>query len=521
LKAVTRNIAANFAGRLWTMLIGVVFVPVYLKLLGIERYGLIGFFLTLQGVLGILDLGLSLTLNRELARSGDGSSDGARMARVLRTIEAAYWAVALLAGVLVVILAPWIAGKWINSTLPPGEITSAVRIMGMLIALQMPLALYQGGLSGLQRQVSANLILTIAVTVRNGGAALALWIFGPSIGTYFYCQLAVTAAATAFSARLLWSLIPCSRDRRAMDFSVFSELWRFAAAVSANSVVGIALTQLDKVILINLLSLERFGYYALASLVSGFLWSIILPLNTALYPRFVQLLERGTAAELSIQYHKTCQFLAVILFPTALLLAMFSHELLSLWTGNEAVARNSSLLVSLLSIGTTINGIASVPAYLQSAAGWPGLVLKTNTLLMVVLVPALLIIVPLYGAVGAALVWVAINCIYVLITVPIMHRRLLRGELRSWYTTDVALPALAVLVIGVPARLLMPAGWPAYLQLLFLALVWGVCALSAGLIAPQFRRTVFDILSHRRSAARNGPDITNGNATAPTPKGLP
>ncbi len=44
------------------------FVPVYIKLLGIEAYGLIGFFLTLVAILSLLDLGLGTTLNRRLAQ---------------------------------------------------------------------------------------------------------------------------------------------------------------------------------------------------------------------------------------------------------------------------------------------------------------------------------------------------------------------------------------------------------------------------------------------------------------------
>lgn len=496
---------------------GVAFVPLYLKLLGIERYGLIGFFLTLQSVLGILDLGLSLTLNRELARAERRTADTERTARLLRTIELTYWSIALLAGLLVVTFASWVPGKWINSTLPPGEIVSVVRIMGVLIALQMPLALYQGGLGGLQRQVSVNLIVMLSVTVRNGGAALILWLISPSIEAYFIWQLAVTAVATLFSATLLWRLIPGGFAAGRLDFSLFKELWRFATAVSANSVVGIALTQLDKVILIKMLSLREFGYYSLASLVASFLWSIILPINTALYPRFVQLLERGDPVALRDLYHKSCQFLTVVLAPATVILALFSRELLLLWTGNAATADNSYVLVALLGIGTAINGMASVPASLQSAAGWPGLVLKTNTVLMTVLVPTLLVLVPLFGARGAALVWLAINCIYITVTVPIMHRRLLHGELSRWYTVDVALPTCAAVVVGFLGRVVMPTEWPRALQFAYLACLGSACVVAAGLTAPQIRATVVRFLLHRNAA----PGSSAGTmSAASTPKGV-
>ena len=45
-----KNIAANFAGSVWQALMGLIFIPIYIKFMGIEAWGLIGFFATLQGM---------------------------------------------------------------------------------------------------------------------------------------------------------------------------------------------------------------------------------------------------------------------------------------------------------------------------------------------------------------------------------------------------------------------------------------------------------------------------------------
>ena len=63
-----KNIAANIAGSIWQALMGLIFIPFYIKFMGIESWGLIGFFYTLLIMFTLLDLGLSNTLNRELAR---------------------------------------------------------------------------------------------------------------------------------------------------------------------------------------------------------------------------------------------------------------------------------------------------------------------------------------------------------------------------------------------------------------------------------------------------------------------
>ena len=65
---IKKNILANFAGSIGQVLMGLIFIPLYIKFMGIESWGLIGIFFTLQNISGLLDLGMSNTLNREMAR---------------------------------------------------------------------------------------------------------------------------------------------------------------------------------------------------------------------------------------------------------------------------------------------------------------------------------------------------------------------------------------------------------------------------------------------------------------------
>jgi O-antigen/teichoic acid export membrane protein len=66
--SVKRNIAANYLGQVWTAVMGLAFVPLYIRYLGMEAYGLIGVFAMLQTWLSLLDFGLTPTLTREMAR---------------------------------------------------------------------------------------------------------------------------------------------------------------------------------------------------------------------------------------------------------------------------------------------------------------------------------------------------------------------------------------------------------------------------------------------------------------------
>ena len=91
MSTVKRNIAANFIGRAWSMILAVVFIPLYLKFLGIEAYGLVGFFAALQSIFGIMDFGIGMTLNREMARLSAVEGKEQERRDLLRTLELIYW----------------------------------------------------------------------------------------------------------------------------------------------------------------------------------------------------------------------------------------------------------------------------------------------------------------------------------------------------------------------------------------------------------------------------------------------
>ena len=93
--SVRRNIIANFAGKGWIGIFNLAFIPIYVKLMGVEVYGLIGIFMSLSAVLALLDMGLSATMSRELSKLSvvEGSAQESR--NLVRTFEVIYWGIGI------------------------------------------------------------------------------------------------------------------------------------------------------------------------------------------------------------------------------------------------------------------------------------------------------------------------------------------------------------------------------------------------------------------------------------------
>jgi hypothetical protein len=103
------------------------------------------------------------------------------------------------------------------------------------------------------------------------------------------------------------------------------------------------------------------------------------------------------------------------------------------------------------------------------------------------MVPAMIFMANHFGAMGAALVWAGYNGGYLLVSVAVLHRSVLRGDKWRWYFEDVGLPLSGALALGALGRFLMPATVSAWVGLLLLAGVYVLALAAASLLAPQIR----------------------------------
>jgi O-antigen/teichoic acid export membrane protein len=484
------NIIANFAGRAWSALMMLAFLPFYIRFLGIESYGLIGVFISLTALLSVFDMGLSTTLSRQLASlsANDGSEQEAR--DLVRTFELIYWGIGILLGGGIALMAPLIARNWLSAQgMAVESVEQAILIMGLIVALQWPNSLYSGGLIGLQRQVLLNAIRVVIGTLQAGGAVLVLWLVSPTILAYFFWQVLIGALQTAVVAAWLWKSLPGPAVPVFRKILLASN-WRFAGGVTGITLLVTVLTQTDKIVLSKLLPLESFGYYSLAATVAGALNYISNPIFAALFPRFTQAIGGGNEKEVALLYHKGSQLMAALVSPLWICLALFSEELLMLWLRDAPTVARIHLLVSLLATGTALNALVTLPYALQLAHGWTGLSFYKNLISVAVFVPVLFWLISRYGAVGAALAWIGLNASYFLIEVPLMHRRLLRGSMGRWYLKDVGLPVVLCLGIGLVARLAMPPGLPPYAGLLWIVSALALSFLCVTLAMPHTREWV-------------------------------
>lgn len=487
--SVKFNVLANLLGSAWTALMGLAFIPLYIHLMGVEAYGLVGVFISLQAAFAVLDLGLSQTLSRELARLSGQADSGEKMRDTAKTLELIYWAGAFVVALSIGSSAYYISYHWLNpESLSRESVMHALWVIAGVIGLRWPLTLYSGGLNGLQRQVLLNGFLVFFTTLQSLGALIALLLIKPSIEVYFLWQAFAALLQVVIMRVAFWRAMPKGNGR--FSKAILFDIWRFALGMTGISLLATILTQLDKVLLSRFLDLKSFGYYVFASTVAAVLFKVIGPFFNAYLPRLTQLATDDGNQQLTDTYRQGCELMALLVVPVTCVLVWCANPILQLWTQNSLLVSSSSLLFSLLIVGNAINGLMTLPYVLQLAYGWTKLAFYQNAIAVTVFVPALLIATHQWGAAGAASVWVVLNGICLIFNVHVMHRRLLPGEKGRWYANAVLLPVGVGACVTAAMSGVFEFSSGAFLTVLSLVFVFLVCFVSVALTLPSVRNLI-------------------------------
>lgn len=483
-----RNFVAGIASSGWTALAGLLAVPWYIRYLGIEAYGLIGVYLTLQNIFVLLDLGLSPAISREVARAGvNGTMSQARVLVHSMSILFLVSGCVMTAGLAG--LSPWLARDWLNTgNISIDTVTGALALSAAAIGLRWPATLYVGVLNGARRVDLASIVTVVTTTLANVGAVVILAFVEPSLRAFFLWQAfvgAIHSTAMQYAARRAIGVDSGSR----FDWAAIRSIWRFSAGMAAVAATGILFSQIDKIVLMRTTTLDQIGHYTIAAALAGILYRLVTPAFNVVYPQFSALVEAGSVTELSSQYHRSTRMFMTAIFPVAMALIVCSRPLLSIWINDGDIVAQTSILVILLTLGTAIHCAMYFPYALQIAYGLTSIPLIINTLLSLIFLPLVVSLSSSLGTVGAAIAWVVLHSLYLVLGTWITHRRVLTGEGWQWISRGVAPPLVISLGFGFAAAAVISFTSGDVAQLL-LGAAFALGALATGALMLPEGRTI-------------------------------
>jgi len=450
--SLLRNTSANYLGQGVATVAALLALPFYLRYLGAEAYGLVGFFSLLQAWFVLLDVGLSPTLGRLIARArGCNAVDWGEIRALVRKIEK-FFACFTLSGVFFILCASsWIASDWLKiSELRLADAAYCVRLMGGVLGLRAMVSLYRGGLQGLEDMLWLNVASALISIIRFGGAVVLLAWVSPSILIFFEFQLIVALAEAIFVAVRFYSKLPKPAieklDKKLPEGS--NGVGTFTLSLAYTTLLWLLLSQTDKLVLSKVLPLEEYGYFSLVSTVASGIYGLITPVTQAVLPRITYLFAAGRE-DLALQiYEKSTGFVCVFIFALSGFLSVYADAVILAWTHSQIAAEWARKILPWLLIGNSFLCLSTFPYLLQNAKGQLSLHVKISTVSTFLQLPVVLFAASYYGAMGAAISWCACRLVSFFATSFLVHRKYISAHQWSWYRRGI-FPFFLISLAGV------------------------------------------------------------------------
>ena len=496
-----KNILANYASQIYVTLIGIIMVPLYIKYMGAEAYGLVGFFAMLQAWFMLLDMGLTPTMARQTARFRGGATDALSYRRLVRALEGVFLIVALVGGTAMFAASRYIAQDWLQAShLPIVVVQTALQLMAIIIALRWMCGLYRGAISGSERLVWLGGFNSITATLRFVGVLPVLMFVGVTPTLFFGFQLVI--AVLEFAGLLIYSyhLLPDipHGQRLPWDWKPLKPVLKFSLTIAFTSSVWVIVTQTDKLVLSKILPLAEYGYFTLAVLVASGIMIISGPVSAAIMPRMSKMEAEGDHAGLIRVYRQATQLVAVLAGSVAITVAFCAEPLLWAWTGDKSLAHQAAPVLILYALGNGILAVAAFPYYLQYAKGDLRLHLIGNAVFVVLLIPAIIWAANKYGGVGAGYVWFGMNFLSFVAWLPLVHRKFEPGLNLKWYGKDILVIVIPLVIIGYGLSGVLQLNDNRWMQLSEIMLIGILVLLTGAAASSEIRARVHSWLKSRQ-----------------------
>ena len=454
-RLLARNALGNLASQFVPIVIAILTLPMMIRGLGTDRFGIVTLAWMVLGYFSLFDLGLGRALTQAVSeRLGRG--EGNAVPELVWTALSLMALLGIAGGVSVAILTPWVIHKVLHV---PAAIQGEAVAAFFWMAAALPFVILTAGLRGV---MEAHQRFAAVIALRTS-TSLAILI-GPLFTFFFTNHLGVFVGVVAVlrfvacMAHFVYCLMtfPGLRTAYAPKAELVRRLLGFGGWMTAVNVINPLMVQMDRFLIGALVSTSAVAFYTTpfdlmtrAWFLSGSVVGVMFPAFAATYT-----VDRVRTAAI---FERCLKSVLVILFPITLVGVALGHEILLYWVGAD-FASEGTRVMQWLALGVLLNGLAQVPSSLIQAVARPDLTFKLH---MAELIPYLLVawlLTSRYGIEGAAVAWVARIAVDLMIYFMAVGWVLPESSQAIRRTWNWVIPTVAVLALAAfPLSLLFRA----------------------------------------------------------------
>jgi len=445
-RRVATNVLFNVASQVWLTLLVIVTVPIVLHRIGPAAYGIFVLASLVLGYTALLDFGVTPAVIRSIAVH-HATGDHVRLQRIIGTALTLLIVLALVVGGLLAIVTPLVVDSVLH--LPAGlrdDARFVLYIAAAGFAFNMVLLLFVAIAQGLQRLdlfASRTLMLgtltatgqILAVSLGGGLRGLALVTIGVNV---------LSLVVFVFVSR---RLLPDIRFRPGFDRSALGELAGFGSMKFLNQVAVQGIFHVDRLIVAAFVPIAFVSYYSVPVSMCQKFVLVQQAVTNAFFPAAAELHALGESERFQRLYVSAAKLGLVGLLPVMIMPSILAGPILSVWIG-PAFAVASAPILAVLAVAYGLVAASAVAGFTADATGHPDWSAGVNVANAVGNVALMFILVPRFGALGAAY-GLMLTGVSLLITMTwVVHRWLVRVPLVTMARQALFRPVVAGAVLG-------------------------------------------------------------------------
>ncbi|WP_152833088.1 flippase [Acetobacter senegalensis] len=493
MRTVLFNSGWNMLGRIGPVAVAVLVTPYLVSKLGLSRWGVLTIALSLIGTFGIFDFGLGRALTRAIAEYvAEGRDKESATLTLTGILTLGFF------GLIGGLCAAFFVHIWVYNGLKiPAELQQETVVAMWILCATAPLVMMNaamwGVMSAYQAFRNANL-LNIPISVLYYVAPLLiLQVWDSLIGVMLMlalCRLAMTIGYSFICIRLMPSLLTARPS-----FKLLRPLFRIGGWMTISNLMFPVLSYMDRFMIATVLSAATTAYYTTPFDVVARLSMITLAVSSTAYPAMAASWRKDALTTITL-YRNSILTVVCLLFPFCFIGALYSHDILALWVGDN-FAQHSTVIMKYLSIGVFFFGIDAVAAGFLDGIGRA----EVNAILSIVeallYAPLLLLFLHWFGVNGAAFVWAGRSIFdsVARITIGIRLYPTLSSVVK--HLAPMALTGLGIMILSLPSTQHMTR---VVICLIGLILFYGIIWMQA--ITPEERTSFFHMLLHLKTIGR-------------------
>lgn len=396
-----RDMVANYLGVAWVGVLNLTLLPVYMKWLGAEQWGVVALCLAAQSLANIIDLGLSQVMPRDIARA---NTDLPVQGRLFKMFSLAYIILGIFGMGVGILASPWLLNSWFNGGQGLGAYAQTALVLAFLTFLfQFANGANIAYWNGLQRQGLANFRTCLFTTAKHSLALVVIMGLEPSAIGYLVPFALVSALEFAVNRRGITRSID-GFARIEIGWADLRKMVVEVRGLSFSILVGMIVSQMDRAYLSRALSPAQFGAYAaLLSLGMAFM-QLQYPVMLAIFPGVVR--DRAMAGMRS----GMVMVLGVCVVPCGMV-AMGADFILHTWIGASAIPVGGVLVFQMLLLAVALNALYNVVYQYMVAANQGRFLTIVNILSLTVSILLLTGLSGPFGIVAGGFSWVGVSSV--------------------------------------------------------------------------------------------------------------